>query len=145
MAKIPGTFNGGIPPNIEWDPNNPPIKHTCSNALNHAPGCDGTCGPLGALTEVETALVNESREWARLNMNTTNVQYDSLRENSKVKALINLLEAKGICTPQEMDLFFQGALLTEMQNVRFASQDKVKRTLLGLPKASLLGPDGRPL
>lgn len=143
-SKIPGTFNGGVPPNIEWDPNNPPILNSCSDQLNHLPNCDGTCPKSRELEELEVDLINENREWVRIGMDTSKVAVNLFRMQHQINAVINVLEYDGIISRAELDREFQKSLLEDMRKMREAVGDQVKRTKLGLPaKPGILGPDGK--
>lgn len=148
MPKIPGTFgsNGGVPPNIEWDPGNPPVKHACSNGDMHARGCDGSCEAAGFMKEHEVLLVNEYREWARIGMGTGQVTGDNPFDiQIKVAALTEFLHEKGLLDIDELNEFFVRFKVDKMSKIRQENQEQVKRARLGLGPSGLIGPNGQPL
>lgn len=144
MPRIPGTQNGGIPANIVWNPDNPPLKcDGCGLVTIHAPDCDGkfTKTPL---VESEVELLNEHREWARLGMNTAMVTRDLFKMGNQIQALVNVINEltgdEGILNEE-----YRNCTINEMRRIRLANEEEVKRANLGLPPRSILGPDGSPL
>lgn len=146
MSKVPGTFrnNGGrnVPPNINWDPDEPIYLHSCSGFLVHLNDCDGNCERGKQLSELEVKLVNENREWARIGMSTDNVGHDIFTINAQVRSLIRLLEKKGIFSRDEIDIMFQECMLEELISIRMKNQDAVKRASLGIPSPGIILPGG---
>lgn len=144
MAKIPGTTNGGVPPNIPWDPLDPPYINGCNNMVQiHAPECDGSCEKT-ACTELDVEIINEQRNWNRLGMSTDNIQSDTFRLSIQVQTLMTLME--GLCGADVVKELYQRTRVDEMTNLRLSIQEQVQRARFGLtPKPGILGPDGNPL
>jgi hypothetical protein len=146
MPSVPGSFNGGIPPNIVWDADNPPIKHSCSDGLMHAPGCDGACADGEPMKEYEVDLLNEHREWGRVGMNpamitSTSTPFDF---EARLSALSEFLVEKGVIEDiEELNEFYARLRIERMRDLRIANQEAVKRQRLGLPgKPQIFGPGG---
>lgn len=143
MPRIPGTNNGGIPANLIWDEDNPPLKcDGCGMVGIHGPGCDGkyTKSPI---RETECQLLNENREWARLGMSTNMVTRDLFKMGNQITAIVNMLST--LVDKDELNDEYRRCTVAEMQRIRLANQDEIKRTNLGLPQKTILGPDGQPL
>lgn len=148
MPSVPGSFNGGIPPNIVWDEDNPPIAHSCSGGLMHAPDCDGSCADGEPLKEYEVDLLNEHREWGRVGMNPGMITISSTSFDLEVRVggLSEFLVEKGIIDVEELNEFYIRMRIDRMRELRLANQDAVKRARLGLPgKPQIFGPGGNPL
>lgn len=144
MPRIPGSFNGGVPPNIVWDPLNPPHRNGCNGMVGiHARECNGTCEPGGVCSELEVDLMNEHREWERIGMRTENVARDLFKMGVQIQAIINVLRT--LVPEGTLEAEFQECLLREMQEIRGAAGEMVKRARLGLAPKGLLGPDGKPM
>lgn len=145
MPRVPGMRNGGIPANLVWDEDNPPVRFSCGRMVEkHTPHCDGSC-TSEPITEAECSLINEHREWARIGMNTNNVQRDIFAMYNEVKAIRSLCIDAGIFTLDELDTRFQELALEEMRTIRAQNEEAVKRANLGLGAPKIIGPDGKPL
>lgn len=149
MASIPGSFNGGIPPNVVWDENNPPIKHSCSdNPLVHIPDCKGDCEDGDAMGEHEVELLNEHLEWSRIGMNpqligTVLTPFDM---DLRISVLSTFLADQGIIDLDELNVVLTRSRVERMKKLREDNQEAVRRMRLGMPpKPPLLGPTGEPL
>lgn len=140
MPRIPGSFNGGIPPNLKWEDH--PTKNACSDQVEiHAPNCDGKCEQT-PITFSEMELLNEYREWGRVGMNPESIKTatDLLQMDLAMKALIAVLDVD----VHALDEKFREIKLETLRGLRLANQEDAKRQMLGLgPK--IIGPDGKPL
>lgn len=148
MANIPGSYNGGVPPNIVWDPENPPIKNSCSNTNMHVTGCDGTCERDGFMTETEVAHLNESREWGRVGMNPGMIMVPSTPFDfeMRINALVDALVEADVLDMEELNDRYLQTRVRRMQKLRLDNEEAAKRAKFGLPgKPPILGPDGQPL
>jgi len=147
MPNIPGSFNGGVPPNIVWDEDNPPIKYACSQNVLHGPGCDGSCGADGFMTEAQVRMENETREWQRVGMNPDGIgtRITPWNMDVKINAVVEFLNEKGIIDITELNDYFLTVKVNMMQQIREMNQEAAKRAKLGLPPKGLLGPDGLPI
>lgn len=147
MPRVPGMFNGGVPPNLVWDEDNPPVRNGCTGEIgeHHTDDCDGSCEKI-PLSQLEVELTNEHREWARLGMHTNNISHDLFRMDNQIGALIQVVgRMLGEGGEQELNEAFQLECLKQMRGIRFTYQEQAKRSKLGLPpKRSVLGPDGNP-
>lgn len=142
MPRVPGKFNGGIPPNLVWDENNPPMKNECSGlAQIHSDECDGSCEKTPC-TELEVDLMNEHRNWARLGMNTGNVIQDLFRMNNQIEAIVESL--KELIPRETLDDTFKKVMLKNMRGIREANEEEIRRSRIGVRK-QLFGPNGEPL
>lgn len=134
-------YNGGVPPNITYDENDPPIKNGCTGRIGlHNKDCKGNCDRVKA-TKLETELENEVREWARIGMDTRYVQHDLFRMNQQIRAIIKILQS--MIHEELLNEEFQLCTLEEMRGIRLANQDQVKKQNLGTP--GIIGPDGKRL
>lgn len=141
--KVPGTFNGGVPPNVVWDEKDPPIVNMCTQNIGiHAPNCEGDCDKRLA-TETETELINEYREWTRAGMDVNKLQFNPFRAQSTLNALSAIIvEEFG---QERVDKMYQELLLERMRGARLKHGDDSKRAMFGIPPRRLLGPDGKPM
>lgn len=140
MSRVPGTNNGGIPPNLIWDELNPPLKcDGCGMVGIHTPDCDGkfTKSPI---RETECELLNENREWARLGINTNFVARDLFKMGNQITALINMLTT--IIDKDELNDEYRRCMVAEMQKIRLANEEEIKRARIGLAPKGILGPNG---
>lgn len=148
MTKVPGTFSNGshgIPPNLEWDAVNPPQRYSCSGLVNqHADNCDGTC-LAASLDEIETELVNEHRNWARLGIDKKMLDVDQFKLVCQVQVLIDVIIDAGIKTKEELNDIYRLETINRMRAVREPREESLRRQRLGLPPSGLLGPNGQPL
>ena len=145
MARVPGTFNGGVPPNLKWDPLNPPLKcDNCGMVDVHLDHCDGTA-TKSPITESECELLNEHREWARLGISTATVTRDLFKMGNQLQALINVLKDLIEDGDHVLNEAYRQQTINEMRRIRLANEDEIKRRNLGLPAKGVLGPDGNPL
>ena len=147
MNRVPGMFNGGIPPNLVWDENDPLPKNKCSGSTLHLPDCNGSCGVDGFYTEGQVNFENEIREWARAGMNpdglgTTVTMWDI---EVKFNALLKYLDEAGVIVMDGLNEVYLEMKTESMRHVRMANQEAAKRMKLGLPPRGLLGPDGQPI
>lgn len=143
MPKIPGSFNGGIPGNLVWNPLNPPVKNGCCDMVTvHDPSCDGNCEKT-PIRETECELINENREWARLGIDTNFIRRDLFKMGNQINALINIITRT--VDKDELNDEYRRCMVDEMQRIRLAHQDEIKRANLGIPPQGILGPDGKPL
>jgi len=143
MPRIPGTHNGGIPANLVWDENNPPVKcDGCGMVGIHTPDCDGK-HTTSSLRQTECEMINKRREWARLGMSTDFIARDLFKMGNQIQALINILGT--LVDPDELNDEYRRCCVAEMRRIRLANQDEIKRANLGIPPKSILGPDGQPL
>lgn len=143
MPRVPAMNNGGIPANLVWDELNPPLKcDGCGMVTVHGPGCDGnfTKSPM---RETECELINENREWARLGLSTNMVTRDAFKMGNQIRALINMVST--LVDRDELNDEYRRCMVAEMQRIRSANEEQIKRVNLGLPPQGLLGPDGQPL
>jgi hypothetical protein len=147
MPKVPGIYNGGTPPPIQWDPLNPPLQNGCTGMVElHTPDCDGSCEKT-PLTELMVQMMNEYREWGKLGLDPQKViGRDTRKMGNQIQTLINTLKTMGI-TQEQLDDEFMRCTINELQTIRLQHEDEFKRMRLGLhPKGpSVLGPDGRPI
>lgn len=148
MPQIPGMFNGGVPPNLVWDEDNPPMRNGCNGEVSnhHEQGCDGSCERT-PLTELEVNLTNEHREWARVGMRTEQIPHDLFRIENQINAIIQVVgRMLGEGGEAELNEAYQEECLKQMRGIRLAYQEQVKRVKFGLlPKPGVLGPDGKPI
>lgn len=148
MPSIPGSFNGGIPPNIVWDENNPPPKYSCSNGITHAPGCDGRCPDPGYMKEYDVEMINEQREWLRVGMHPNEIVIGSPPFDLELRPTIlaDFLHEKGVIDSEEFNEYFVRARAERMKKIRLENQEQAKRMKFGLPpKPQMFGPGGQPL
>lgn len=145
MPRIPGITNGGIPANLKWDPLNPPLKcDGCGMVTVHHPNCDGKA-TKSPIRETECELINENREWARIGMTTDFVTRDLFKMGNQINALINVITNVLDVDKDELNDEYRRCMVSEMQRIRLANQDEIKRANLGIPPQAILGPDGNPL
>lgn len=157
-----GSSPVNIPPDIEWDEDNPPTIFTCSQHTEHQPGCDGSCEANINPTKLEIELLNEARAWARAGMNFHGVPraYDGVIRVPGINVELFDLECKmqvfrqalidivGI-DEQDLEERFREYKLSIMRHIREMNEAAVRRSRmeasLAIPKKPLFGPDGRPL
>jgi len=151
-GKGPMSDNGnsarqrGIPPNIEWDEDNPPVVYTCSADLKHDPNCDGTCDEI-KLAHYETLLSNEAKEWARVGLDPEGIAANSLDAAMQVNAIRELLVEAGVLNQEDVDERYRKLKLTILQDMRSQLEPQIREAktaaMLGVrPGPTLLGPHG---
>lgn len=157
-----GNHDSGIPPDIEWDEDNPPTVYSCSEHITHAAHCDGSCPELDIVTENVVNLLNEARAWARVGMSfhgvpsslppgtfdgvTVNIFDERMRAMALQRVLINA----GLVTEDEIDELYREIKYEIMHEMRMSYEEHVKRVKLqqqiAVPAPNrIIGPDGRPL
>jgi hypothetical protein len=166
LAGRPSELNGnnnpvGIPPDIVWDSENPPVAFACSQHTEHHPKCDGTCESM-VLDESMVRGMNIAREYARNGMSFKGVVegYDGMIPHSgmrvelfdlecEVKLLKQLLMELTGLSLEEYDVQFRELRSDVMEGVLEATLPGLKRAraeqALGIVPKKILGPDGSPL
>lgn len=150
----------GIPPDIEWNDDDPPVIYSCSQHIEHRPDCDGSCEPE-VTTESQINLLNEARAWARIPMSFQGVPtcfpdgaFDGIKVNifdEKLRnmALQKILIDNGLATQEEIDELYLELKLEVLQDIRRQYEQAVRRhkmeETLALPDKRLFGPDGKVL
>lgn len=150
MSKVPGTFKNGnnsnpnIPPTVEWDPDNPQTIFRCTDEIFHSPSCDGNCGSYDA-TEGLTLLLNEQRDWARLNLNT-NINVDAFSLMLRIEMLEEYVRNETSMTEEEWDESFKlrkAARMREMrENIEPQIREAQAKASLAIAQKRILGPNG---
>lgn len=156
-----GNSNPGIPPDIEWNEDDPPVIYSCSEHITHADNCDGSCAPIENVTESVVNVLNEARAWARVGMSFHGVPtslpdgaFDGIKVNIFDEKLHNLTLQKvlieaGLTTDEDIDELYRELKYNVMKEMRESHEENVKRLKLrqnmALPEKRLLGPDGQPL
>jgi hypothetical protein len=141
----------GIPPNLEWDENNPPIIFPCSDHIEHMPNCNGECGEGAALTEYGVLLSNEAKDWARVGLAPDGVAVNSLDSKMQIDAVQQLLVEAGILDKDEIDELYRKLKYEVLHNMRQELEPQIREAktaaMLGVnPKGPrLLGPHGEQL
>lgn len=164
QGKVPGMRSNGatnpaIPPDLEWDEDNPPEIFPCSQHTEHAPGCPGTEDAIQLDSESQVRLINEARAWARVGMNFTGVPAGFPATGIPVE-LVDLLvwaqvvreiviELAGI-TEFEYEEKFREAKFELLNSIRVRHEDEVKKRRVAdqlgiVQRPPLLGPDGQPI
>lgn len=147
----------GIPPDIEWDADNPPTVYECSQHTEHSSDCNGDCEGE-TITEGQVRLLNEARAWARIPMSFQGVptclpdgafdgvKIDIFSEKMRSSALQKIIIDAGLATLEEIDEVYQNLKVEAMQTIRNDYEDYVKRQKLqqkmALPDKRLFGPNG---
>ena len=163
-----GASKPTIPPDIEWDENDPPVIFRCTNHTEHAPDCDGDCEALEC-TEWQVKLLNEGKAWRRLDMDfrgiptviadvmpVNGIHVEIFDQQCTLMALQQVLMDNGLLDKTELDEKFREAKYTIMHDVRVQNEEQIKamrdaaleqekRAALGLPPKRLLGPHGEQL
>lgn len=160
MRNMPnGDAPPEIPPDIEWDEDDPPFIHSCSRHVEHAGFCDGSCEGEYA-TESMVNLINEHLAWQRLGMvpmgvpmamrgapiNGLLVEIWDLE--TRYMVLQDWVEEQGI-TEEELNERFRIKKFERMQTVRKQNEETLRKRQIadkfGIVEKQVLGPDGNPI
>jgi hypothetical protein len=158
MSSQNGNSVPGIPPDIEWNEDNPPVIYECSQHVEHHPACGGDCDGEVA-SEATVKLLNEARAWARIPMSFHGVPtcfpdgaFDGVKVNIFDEKLRNMALQKvlidaGLTTQEEVDEIYLELKFDTLYNIRTEYQEAVKRQkmqeTLALPDKRLYGPNGQ--
>lgn len=150
-----------VPPDIEWNEDDPPVVFNCSNHIEHDARCNGECGWF-IPNESQVDLMNEARAWARVGMNffgiptayagtipVNGIHVELFDLECKFQVLREMvIELAGI-DEEELEERFRKFKLTAMRNIREQNEAAVRSQraaeMLRIAKKPLLGPDGNPL
>jgi hypothetical protein len=139
----------GIPPDVEWNSENPPIIYQCSQHTSHDPHCDGNC-ESEVSTENQILLLNESKQWAREGLDTSQIQTNAFHIGCQVNALQKVLVDAGIIDQETVDDNYRKIKYDVLHEVRASIGPQIKeartRAILGVDEHKrIIGPGGLPL
>lgn len=165
VRETPMAANGdgtppGIPADLVWDAENPPIIYECTQDIEHAPDCDGTCEGM-VVSESMVNLINEGRAYGRAQMSflgvpqsmsmlgIPGVNVEILDLFVRVNILQDILIENFDVSKEEIDERFRVAKFNKLNEIRTAIEptlrEKRLEQQLGVAKKSILGPDGKPI
>lgn len=159
MTPSNGDSSSNIPPDLEWDAENPPFAYECSDYTEHIPGCPGCDGKF--YDESEVTLSNEAKAWARAGMvfkgspdSMMNLPFvggipvEIYSLEKKFEVLMQVIIEAGLITQEDLDIKYRLHKAAMLKRIREANEDRVKKERtaqqLGIP-TRLIGPDGQPL
>jgi len=136
----------GIPPDIKWDEENPPVIFSCSQHTEHDPSCNGDC-ESEVTTENQILLLNESKQWARDGLDTSSIQSNAFHIGCQVNALQKALVDAGIISQNNVDENYRRIKYDVLREVRASIGPQIKsartRAILGVDdKKKIIGPHG---
>lgn len=151
----------GVPPDLEWDADNPPVIFSCSQHTEHMPNCPGDCGEH-VCTEGTVLMANEARAWSRAGMSWSGVptayagkvpiggiNVELVDLETKIHVLVELLKDVTNLSQEELDDMWLAHKAGYLRRIREDNEEMVRRTraasALGIKNKRLLGPDGQPL
>lgn len=130
-----------VPPDLEWDPDNPLVVNACTGHNEvHLPECDGECEKI-TMDEFDIAIENEKRAWARLGWDKGNFGPDLLLQTVQIKTLIDIVMDKLGMTHDEFNAVFKPNMLTLMKditkNVKAFQDAQINRSRLIVPNGPI--------
>lgn len=155
-----GNSNPTVPPDLVWSDDEPLVLNACSQHTDHRNGCKGDCETFTP-NEMQVALMNEGRAWARIPMSYQGVPtcfpdgaFDGIKVDSfdlkmRIHTMQVLMLKAGICTEEEIEQTFCELKLEALQQIREQYQSVVKlhqaQQMMAIPDKRILGPDGQAL
>lgn len=128
-----------VPPDLEWDANNPPQVNACTGHSEiHQPNCDGNCEKM-TMDEFDIKIENERRAWQRIGLDKSNYQADQLRQDVQLKTIMDVLIQRLGISPEEFNAVFKPNMLNLMQDIRDAVETQRESQLA---KSRLIIPNG---
>jgi len=154
--------NPNVPPNLEWDEDNPPFVYECSEYTEHRPECNGECeGRFWVESEVK--LSNLAKEYARNQMSYAGVieayravpilpggfPVDPFYHEMWLESLQDILIDKGLVTRDELNELWRQKMITRMETVLGTVLPQLKeartKAALGIQDKKIIGPGGYPI
>lgn len=98
------------------------------------------------LEKIQAAIEEEAQEWAKLGMNAGGIRHDNESLwilKLQCQAMMNIILKNNLATEEEVNTEFKRIMLGDMRIYR--EQAEAQRREAIVPRAPLIGPDGKPL
>lgn len=153
----------GVPRDLIWNEDDPPVIYPCSQDIKHLPNCSGEEDGIQLDSELQVRILNEGRTWARAGMSFQGIPaaYSGVIPKPGIGVeLVDLLCWLEVIKEQIVELTgmsefefeekFRERKLEFLQTIRDANEANIRRNRirasLGVKnKPPLLGPGGEPL